>query len=198
MKKTSNFFGIIVICVLCVIAGVFYSAHIKKSESTNKNKNYFNYNTPESVKIFSDGLHNPASVTNYELNEFDIGTAQKSIYYIDINNDTTKDRITKTFIETGNAHSYFSYKIELKNGDRYIDITPNNLHTTNGASCDLQQIQFSFTPKFKITVISRELGATWPSPTMAYRQEYILNKENKFIASDKQQIRPVCDVKELF
>ena len=121
-----------------------------------------------------------------------------SIYYVDINKDGTKDKITKTFIETGNAHAYYEYKIELKSGDKYVDITPQNFRTTNGASCDLQQIKFSFKPKFKVTIISRGMGDLWNTPTMAYKQTFTLSSDNKMRASQKTQMRSICDVKELF
>lgn len=196
MKK--NFIWIIVICILCAGAFVFYGAYKKQSVSPNRITTTSSSGTIDKTGSFSDGLNNPDSVTKYDLDEFDIGVSEKSIYYVDINNDGAKDRITKIFNETGNAHSYYTYKIELKNGDKYIDITPKNFRTTNGASCDLQQIQFSFAPKFKVTVISRELGETWPMPTMAYRQEYTLNKSGKLESTQRQKIRPICDVKELF
>lgn len=198
MKKTSYFIWILIICVLCVVAFVFYNAHKKNTVKPQMMMTVNDYEAPEQIQKFSDGLHNADSITRYDLDEFDIGVSEKSIYYVDINQDGIKDRITKTFTQTGNAHSYYSYKIELKKGDTYIDITPNNLRTTNGASCDLQQIQFIFQPTFKITIISRELGDTWPTPTMAYRQEYGLTKENKLTSSTRQKIRPICDVKELF
>ncbi|MBO7644795.1 MAG: hypothetical protein J6S57_00640 [Alphaproteobacteria bacterium] len=196
MKKTSNIVGIFFIILLCSIAFFVYNTH-KKDSKTKPNKE------PEFVSerdpfVFSDGLNNPDSVTKYDIDEFDTGIAEKIIYYFDINNDGQKDRITKTFTETGNAHSYYTYKIELKKSEGYIDITPKNFRTTNGASCDLQQIQFSFVPKFKVTIISREMGETWLSPTMAYRQEYTLNSKNVFETTPLQKIRPICDVKELF
>jgi len=197
MKKTYNIIFIISVFALFALAITFYMAHKKNSVSDNKQTKSYNAGTDTRL-IFSDGLGAPDSVTKYDLDEFDIGVTEKSIYYIDINNDGEKDRITKTFTDTGNAHSYYTYKIELKNDKIYTDITPKNLKTTNGASCDLQQIQFSFAPKFKITIISRELGDTWLEPTMAYKQEYTLSKNDKIESTPRKQVRPVCDVKELF
>ena len=196
MKKNSNLVFIISVFTLFALAIIFYMVH-KQDSAPNKKTMAYNAGQ-DTYLIFSDGLGTPDSVTKYDLDEFDVGVTEKSIYYIDINNDGEKDRITKTFTDTGNAHSYYTYKIELKNNNKYIDITPKNLNTTNGASCDLQQIQFSFAPKFKITTISRELGDTWLEPTMAYKQEYTLSKNNQIESAPRQQMRPICDVKELF
>ena len=195
MKKTSNIILIIFIVILCVVAYLFHYLYKNSKQPTDI---IVPYATTDNVGVFSDGLQNPDSVTKYDMNEFDIGVAEKSIYYVDINNDGTKDKITKIFTETGNAHSYYSYTIELNRDGKYIDITPNNFKTTNGASCDLQQIQFSFNPEFKVTIISRNLGETWDIPTMAYHQEYTLSKSGKFKSTSKKKLRSICDVKELF
>lgn len=197
-----NKFSKIMIVVFIVLSGVsvvmLYNIFSKRNEpvkSSDKvqtaNEEQFNY-----FHQFTDGLRNPDSVTNYELDKYGMGPAQKSVYYVDINGDKTPDRITKTFIETGNAHSYYKYTIELKSRDRYIDITPQNFQTTNGDTCDLQQIKFSFSPQFTATLISRELGDTWNTPTMAYEQNFTLSG-NKMVASKKIKRRFVCDVKEL-
>ena len=196
MKKSNVFIWIVFISILCITGFVFYKFNLsKKSADTNTMTSTYDVDAQED---FSDGLKNPDSITNYELNEFDTGISEKYVYYIDINNDGTKDKITKTFIETGNAHSYYEYKIELKTNGKYVDITPKNFRTTNGASCDLQQIKFSFKPKFKVTIISRGMGDLWNTPTMAYKQTFSLSSDNKIQASEKTQMRPVCDVKELF
>lgn len=198
MNKTKNLLLVILIFFLCVLTWVFYNAYKKNISTPNKIQTAFNYDASGVTDEFFDGLRDPDSVTRYELDEFDIGVSEKSVYYIDVNDDGAKDRITKTFIETGNAHSYYTYKIELKKGYEYVDITPNNFKTTNGASCDLQQIRFSFSPKFKVTIISRELGETWLTPTMAYRQEFMLDKSGTFTSTPQQKIRSICDVKKLF
>lgn len=198
MKKTSNAVWIILVILLCGITLVFYTMHKKDLESKRQKTDGLYYNITNDVYDFSDGLENPDSVTKYDMNEFDIGVAEKSIYYIDINNDGAKDRITKTFTETGNAHSYYTYTVELNRDGKYIDITPTSFRTTNGADCDLQQIQFAFKPYFKVTIISRNMGETWDTPTMAYHQEYTLSKSNKFESTSKTKIRPICDVKKLF
>lgn len=200
MNKSKVFIWTIFIAVLFATGIIFYKFVLpKRSVSPMENATVIsqtdNVANPE---VFSDGLTNPDSIIKYDLNEFDTGIAEKSIYYVDINKDGTKDKITKTFIETGNAHAYYEYKIELKSGDKYVDITPQNFRTTNGASCDLQQIKFSFKPKFKVTIISRGMGDLWNTPTMAYKQTFTLSSDNKMRASQKTQMRSICDVKELF
>lgn len=200
MNKSKVFIWTIFIAVLFATGIIFYKFVLpKRSVSPMENATVIsqtdNVANPEG---FSDGLTNPDSIIKYDLNEFDTGIAEKSIYYVDINKDGTKDKITKTFIETGNAHAYYEYKIELKSGDKYVDITPQNFRTTNGASCDLQQIKFSFRPKFKVTIISRGMGDLWNTPTMAYKQTFTLSSDNKMRASQKTQMRSICDVKELF
>ena len=200
MNKSKSFMWIIFIAVLFATGIIFYKFVLLKRPAfpTEKATVISQTYDIDNIDGFSDGLTNPDSIIKYDLNEFETGIAEKSIYYIDINNDGTKDKITKTFIETGNAHAYYEYKIELKTGDKYIDVTPKNFRTTNGASCDLQQIKFSFKPKFKVTIISRAMGDLWNTPTMAYKQTFALSSDNKIQVSQKTQMRAVCDVKELF
>jgi len=199
MNKSKTFMWILFIIVLFATGFVFYKFNLSKKSSVSSNPASTTQNDIFNVDgNFSDGLTNPDSITTYDLDEFDTGISEKSIYYTDINDDGTKDRITKTFFETGNAHAYYEYKIELKINDKYVNITPKNLRTTNGATCDLQQIRFLFKPKFQIIVISRDLGELWNSPTMAYKQIFTISQNNKIQTSSKTQMRPVCDVKELF
>lgn len=146
---------------------------------------------------FSDGLPNPTSVVTYPLDEFDMGISEKYTYKIDINNDGKVDKITKTFFDTGNAHAYYKYTIELNKNSKYVDITPDGLQTTNGADCDLRQIQFRFKPSFQITVINREMGDTWDEPTTAYKKTFSL-QDDKLTESKEFKMRKICDVKELF
>ena len=196
MNKIKNLILIISIIALCILAFVFYNIYSKEKTDTQPTP-IFSDEFVDNSASFSDGLKNPDSVTQYPLDEFGIGTSEKSVYYIDVNQDKTPDRITKTLIETGNAHSYYEYKIELNIDGKYINITPKNLRTVNGTDCDLQQIQFVFKPKFKVILISRELGNTWNEPTPAYKQ--VFNIVNNKIESGKQMpLRKICDVKELF
>lgn len=199
MNKSKN---IIIFVTILILAGLFFAVY----KISQKNKNITQPhpethqivdNQPITTGIFFDGLPKPDTVINYPLDEFGMGIAQKSIYHIDINNDGTKDKITKTFIETGNAHSYYEYKVELNRDNKYIDITPNDLKTTNGDQCDLQQIRFSLKPKFSIKIIYRELGDSWNQPTIAKQKTLILS-DDKIQPSETKTLKSVCDVKKLF
>lgn len=196
MNQTKNFTWIIAVIALCVLGWVFYNLTSNKSV-TQQTPSIFSDEIVQNSDEFSDGLNNPDSVTTYPLDEFETGISEKSVYMIDINNDGKNDRITKTFFENWNAHSYYEYKIELNKNGKYIDITPKNLRTVNGADCDLQQIQFVFKPKFKVIMIYREMGDTWIEPTMATKRIYSFDGDTLNPSYDKN-LRTICDVKELF
>ena len=85
----------------------------------------------------------------------------------------------------------------MRHGNEYIDVTPNNLKTTNGAECDLQQIQFSLKPQFSAKIIYRELGNYWNQPTVA-KQKKLTLIGNKIQESEIKTLKSVCDVKVLF
>ena len=195
MNKTKNLIWIISIAALCVLSVVFYNIYTNKKTETKSQPIFSDEFVND--QDFSDGLVNPDSVTKYNLDENDTGISEKSIYYVDINNDKKSDRITKTFYDMGNAHSYYEYKIELNQNGKFVDITPKNFRTINGADCDLQQIQFVFKPEFKVILISRDLGETWIDSTPATRRIYTLSN-NKIELSNTKKLKPICDVKELF
>lgn len=198
MNKIKNVIFIIAIVILGVLAFMFYNK-AQNNIPTNNETMFVDFNK-ESTNIktvFSDGLNDPDSVTKYPLDEYGTGISEKSIFYIDINRDKTKDRITKIFVETGNAHSYYQYKIELNIDGKFVDITPNNFRTTNGDVCDLQQIQFIFRPSFKVILIYRELAETWDTPSIARKQVFKISG-NRFVSDNPQALRSVCDIKELF
>ena len=196
MEKLKNIIWIFAVIVLGALGWVLYQTYNKTQ--TSEPRPIFSDEFVEShEKTFSDGLTNPDSVTQYPLDESGIGVAEKSIYLVDVNGDKKTDRITKTFNETGNAHSFYEYKIELNQDGKYVDITPKNFRTTNGADCDLKQIQFAFKPKFSITIISRDFGEIWDTPTVATKQVFKLS-DNELKSTDTKQLRAVCDVKELF
>lgn len=196
MDKIKNLIWILAIVVLGALSYVLYTTYTKQKTETPPtpvfSDEFINNNSG-----FSDGLTNPDSVTKYPLDEYDVGIAEKSIYLADINNDNKPDRITKTFFETGNAHSYYEYKIELNQNGKFIDITPEKFRTISGADCDLQLVQFVFKPQFKVILISRDLGETWLDPTTAKKQIFKLS-ENKLQKTETKTLRKVCDVKELF
>lgn len=196
MNKTNNLIWILAIAILCALAFVFYKTYTNTKTETEPTP-VFSDDFVTHSSDFSDGLTNPDSVTTYELEEDGFGIAEKSIYYVDINQDNKNDRITRTFNETGTAHSYYEYKIELNLDDKFVDITPENFRTVNGADCDLQLIQFIFKPQFKINMISRDLGETWIEPTTAKKTTFKIS-DDKLQAGETKTLHTVCDVKELF
>lgn len=201
MNKSKNFLLLISFILLCALAVVLYKMH--KPQEMNQPLNEQNIIVEKHVVApvakngFSDGLPTPDSIITHKLDEFGMGPSVKYIYYIDINKDGKPDKITKTLIETGNAHSYYEYTLAIKQGDEYIDITPNNFATINGEPCDLQQIQFGFVPQFRVKLIYRELGDSWLQPTVAKQKIFLLN-DNELKTYTETELRPVCDVKELF
>jgi hypothetical protein len=199
MNKFDKIILFVFIVLFCGSIAVLYNVFSKKADTPDDSEKVqiFSDGIYNDLHVFNDGLKNSDSVTTYKLDRYGMGVSEKTIYYVDINGDSVPDRITKIFIETGNAHSYYKYKIELKSGNKYIDITPKNFQTTNGDTCDLQQIQFTFKPQFKVTLIYRELGDTWNTKTMAYKQDFSISKNN-LIQTSKTKLKPVCDVKELF
>ena len=196
MNKSKNIVWIITVIALLGLSVVLYKTISNKSEPV-QNEQISDNNDSDEYNEFSDGLNNPDSVVTYKLKDFEDGISEKSIYDIDINKDGKPDRITKSFFNNWNAHSYYKYTIEINDNGKYVDITPDGLRTINGADCDLQQIQFKFKPKFQITVISRKMGDTWNESTTAYKKIYSLDKNN-LTESKEKELRSVCDVKELF
>jgi len=200
MNKTKNIILLVSFALLFGLAFFVYKLYNNQNKTIQPIKNIsFEHSDDDYVDTFafSDGLPTPDSVIMYNPDEFGMGPVEKKIYNIDINQDGIKDKITKTFIETGNAHSYYEYTTEIKKDNKYINITPDNLKTTNGESCDLQQIQFVFKPQFKIKVIYRELGDFWNQPTVAKQVDFTLS-DNKWIKTNEKKLKSVCDVKELF
>lgn len=146
---------------------------------------------------FSDGLGKPDSISQSSLDEFGAGIASVEIFNRDINGDGRADRITRTRVENGTPHFYYEYKIELNEGGKYIDITPDGFRTTEGADCALQKIRFSFKPDFMVTKISRKWRDTWTTPTMATKTTYAL-QGNRLNVTDSVQLKEICNVSELF
>ena len=145
---------------------------------------------------FSDGLGEPDSISKSSLDEFGAGIASVEIFNRDINGDGRADRITRTRVENGTPHFYYEYKIELNEGGKYIDITPDGFRTTEGADCALQKIRFSFKPDFMVTKISRKWRDTWTTPTMATKTTYAL-QGNRLNVTDSVQLKEICNVSEL-
>lgn len=156
-------------------------------------------NIPTSVQSdgFSDGLGTPQESSKFPLDEFGAGIAERDIFMYDINNDGRPDRITRTRNENGTPHFYYEYTIELNTNNGFINITPDGFRTTEGAECALQKLQFSFTPDFRITKISRNWRDSWDTPSPAVRTTYKI-KNNAIIQTDMTNMPAVCDVRELF
>jgi len=170
---------------------------------------------------FDDGLRNPASVTTHDLGNADEGITRTEVYYIESNGDGARMRITKSTFDNGTAHGYFQYKIELNlNGGPaprspegpiaeatqamgaqgeggFIDITPADFRTVEGADCALQKIRFVFKPIFQVVKISRPWADTWVTPTMASKTVYVID-ENQMKILSTRPIGEICDVSELF
>lgn len=148
--------------------------------------------------VFSDGLSNPTSSTNFAPDDLGAGVTNISVFEYDINSDGRNDRITRTHVETGAAHFYDEYKLELNRGNgEYIDVTPKNFRTSGGADCALDKIKFEFTPNFRVIRISRPWRDTWDTPTAAVRTVYALSN-GEMIPVGKSDMGVVCDVSQLF
>lgn len=197
MNKTTKLVWGISIALLCLLGFILYKVNTKQPVKHNNTNDSTSVFSDDKDSAFFDGLKDPVSETSYQLDEYEPGISKKSVYMVDINNDNKPDRITKSFFENWNAHSYYEYKVELNKNGKYVDITPKGLRTNSGADCDLQQVQFVFKPKFRIVMIYRALGTTWNEPTMAKKRTYRLS-DDKLNAEDDKPLRFVCDVKELF
>ncbi len=146
---------------------------------------------------FTDGLPRPDSATEYELDEIGDGVSNVAVFNHDINGDGQIDRITRTHHESGNAHFYDEYRIELNNDGFYINITPDGFRTTQGAECALQKLRFSFQPKFSVTKISRNWVDSWNTPSPAKKTVYEL-RGRELVPVSTADMGTVCDVTDLF
>lgn len=152
---------------------------------------------PDGDLPFADGLRMANHVTEYELDEFDSGTASEEVFNRDINGDGRTDRITRTRVENGTSHFYYDYKIELNQNGQMVDITPDGMRTTEGAECALQKIRFVFKPDFQIIKISRPWSESWTTPTLATKTVYGLVNNELRVASTTP-LKTVCNVEDLF
>ena len=146
---------------------------------------------------FDDGLpRRAAAVTEYELDEFGAGIAREEVFWIDINDDGLKDKITRTRIESGTDHYSDEYKIELRRGDEYIDVTPPELYTVEGAECSLQKIKFVIRPSFQIIKVARPWQDSWTTPSQAHKTVYSY-PGNTWRIVESLPLGSVCDVSVL-
>lgn len=166
-------------------------------QAATKNNTDADTNEDADTAEFDDGLKNPESVTKYPLNDIGEGLASVETFRIDINNDGLTDKITRSRQENGTSHFSYQYKIEINTGDGFVDITPDDFYTIEGAECSLQKIRFAFSPAFRAIKISRPWEDSWPTPTPAVRDTYSLIHD-QIHHIETQDLPVVCDVSELF
>ena len=154
-------------------------------------------NTVDEFTEYTDGLGTPFETIQHQLDDMATGIAQTDIFKYDINGDGILDKITRTRNENGTAHFWDEYKIEINLNGNWIDITPDDFRTVEGAECALQKIQFQFVPQFQIVKISRPWQDSWVTPTQATRTVY-KSGSNQIVKISETAADTVCDVTELF
>ncbi len=143
----------------------------------------------EYTDVFSDGLPEPDKTETFDLPD-EYGTKQIDTFYIDINNNGTKDTIKRGRFVTGTAHSYTFYDIYLDNGKKLERLT-----THEGADCVLRAYKFQIQP-FVITSASRNLGIDYTEPTKAKIEKFEI-KDDKIESVSSKDHSPICDVRHL-
>lgn len=146
-------------------------------------------NQVEYTGIFSDGLPEPDKTETFDLSD-EYGTKQIDTFYIDINNNGTKDTIKRGRFVTGTAHSYTFYDIYLDSGKKLERLT-----TLEGADCVLRAYKFQMQP-FLITSASRDIGEDYTEPTKAKIEKFEI-KGNKIKSVSSKEHGPICDVRYL-
>ena len=200
MKITSGTWRIILLVILFIV-GIIIIYIVGNDKEIAPDKNIQDTNsivmTGTSGNVFSDGLDNPISVRRFNPDDSGAGITEITEYAYDINQDGHPDRISRARRENGTAHFQYVYKIELNDGQKYIDITPHNFYTVEGADCALQKLQFSFKPDFSVTKISRPMGDDWNTPTQSTKTIFSLWGAQMHIVSSIEY-KTVCDVAELY
>ena len=188
---------IVGLAILLVIAGIFIYITSDKNRHTDIIEDS---DTPivvlPSESEFSDGLKNPTRVRHFRPDDTGAGVTEIAEYTYDINHDGRPDRITRSRHDNGTAHFQFVYKIELNNGQEFIDVTPRDFYTVEGADCALQKLKFSFEPDFSVIKISRPMGDDWNTPTQSTKTVFSL-WGNKMHIATSIEYKTVCDVSEL-
>lgn len=149
------------------------------------------------AQLGHDGLGRADATTRYPLDEFGAGIASRDVFMRDINGDGIADRITRTRVENGTDHYYDDYKLELRVGDSWQDITPADFRTIESAECALQRFVFVFDPTFQVIKISRPWRDSWTTPTMATRTVYRLGGAH-LRAGEAKPLKEICNVADLF
>ena len=146
---------------------------------------------------FWDGLPRVADDrSDFELDEFGAGTSRIEVFMRDLDGDGVADRITRTRIENGTDHFSDVYKIELARGAGWVDITPPEFYTVEGAECALQKIRFVFRPEFQVIKVSRPWEESWVTPTMAEKTMYAISGGAMRVIQ-QVPLKNVCDVADL-
>lgn len=153
----------------------------------------------QSTDRFDDGLRNPDTTRRYQLDESGEGLLQSEIFNIDINADGRLDKITRSRYENGTDHFYYDYTLELNTPNGYVNVTPKQFRTIEGADCALRKIQFIFTPEFHIKVISRPWQDSWTTPTLATLTAYgFVSNGSQLDILTQRNMEQICDVSQLF
>lgn len=191
-----NVLAFILIVAIGVLAYVILRPGDDRTDTTQSDA-YAPRNLPVRTGAFSDGLGRANAATRYPLDEFGAGVASVEIFNRDLDGDGTPDRITRTRHENGTDHFYDEYKLELRRGGEWIDITPDDFRTVEGAECALQRFQFVFVPEFTVVKIGRPWRESWSTPTTAVRTEYRISGNRMKITGTKN-LNQICDVAGLF
>jgi len=142
-------------------------------------------------RAFDDGLRNPVSREELNLDEYGEGIAYIEIYAMNIDGKSLK--IIKSRYENGTNHFYYEYNIELDG----TNITPKNFRTVESADCSLQKFRFVTIPFFQAIKISRGWEESWINPTMAYKTVYNLIG-GQLRPEPSAPLQKICNVAELF
>jgi hypothetical protein len=126
-----------------------------------------------------------------ETDDGDIyGVSHLATYFIDINNDSKKDKIIRGYFSVISAHGYAFYELYLNNGEKIAEF-----RTVEGADCFLEAYKFQFNP-FVLTKASRPWSETWATPTPTKIEKYKIIDDKLEKVSEKSGPE-ICDVREL-
>jgi len=197
MKITSGTWRIIGLIILLLVAGgILYVIGTTNNTMPHATDSDSPILVSPSNTQFSDGLQNPSRMRNFRPDDAGAGVTEIAEYVYDINHDGRPDRITRARRDNGTAHFQYIYKIELNDGQKYLDVTPRDFYTIEGPDCALQKLKFSFEPDFSVTKISRPMGDDWNTPTQSTKTVYAL-WENQMHIVTSIEYKTVCDVSEL-
>lgn len=175
-NRLIKYFIIILCCTSCAKVPVYIDYD---------NMDYGLPKTPDKKEYF-DITEDKEQGTVYGISNIDT-------FYIDINDDGKKDKITRGQFVTMTAHGYTFYKMELNNGK---ELNMPDFRTFEGADCFLQAYKFQFNP-FILTKVSRSLGEeSWVQPMPAKIETFKIIDDKLEKVSEKS-VDKICDVREL-